>query len=166
MSSEGVLKHFLAAFVLALVGYGVFYTAIEHRRTRKGPWEVTFTNTPAGVPAVVIEQARLGISNVQLSFEAKAPPTAAFSGREARWVFREARPVPFEVPYGRCVFLDTTFLPGTVTLELFGHEIEMLPRVLVIDGQERQWQAGGTIRLGAVQPARRSAEETNAAKGR
>jgi hypothetical protein len=38
-------------------------------------------------------------------------------------------------------------LPGTVTLRLFGHEIELLPRVLIIDRKEHPWKAGDTIRL-------------------
>jgi len=55
--------------------------------------------------------------------------------------------VPYEVPFGTCVFMDTTFLPGTVTLRLYGHEIELLPRVLVIDQQEHPWISDSTITL-------------------
>jgi hypothetical protein len=43
--------------------------------------------------------------------------------------------------------MDTTFLPGTVTLQVFNHEIELLPRVLVIDGQEHPWLSESTITL-------------------
>jgi hypothetical protein len=39
------------------------------------------------------------------------------------------------------------YLPGTVTLELFGHEIELLPRVLIIDRKEHPWKSGTTISL-------------------
>ncbi len=43
--------------------------------------------------------------------------------------------------------MDTTFLPGTVTFELFGHEIELLPRALIIDRQEHAWQPNAAINL-------------------
>jgi hypothetical protein len=62
-------------------------------------------------------------------------------------VFREPKLVPYEVPFGQCVFMDTTFLPGTLTLQLFGHEIELLPRVLVVDRQEHPWRPATAITL-------------------
>ena len=55
--------------------------------------------------------------------------------------------MPYEVPFGNCVFMDTTFLPGTITFQLFGHEIELLPRVLVIDRQEHPWRPDTAIAL-------------------
>jgi hypothetical protein len=51
------------------------------------------------------------------------------------------------VPFGKFVFHDLMYLPGTVTLELFGHEIELLPRVLIIDRKEYPWKSGATISL-------------------
>lgn len=144
MQSERALKHFILALALALAGYVVFYTAIEHRRTRKGPWVVTFTTSPAGAPALWITQKHLGISNVTISFRTPVPvhdPVAATVG------FSNAQAVPYNLPLGRCVFMDTTFLPGTVTMQLFGHEIELLPRVLVIDRKEHAWNSSSRIEL-------------------
>src|SRR5262249_37506852 len=68
MRSDHPIKHFILAFVFALIGYAVCYHFIEHRRTRNGPWEVTFTNTPAGNPAMLINQPKLRIANVLLVF--------------------------------------------------------------------------------------------------
>jgi hypothetical protein len=48
--------------------------------------------------------------------------------------------------------MDTTFQPGTVTFQLFGHEIELLPRTLVLDRQEHGWQSGEIIALNAPPP--------------
>ena len=144
MKSEGPAKHFLLVFVLALVGYVVCYPLIEHRRTRNGPWRVTFATGAAGVPAIVINQPRLGITNVQISFAAETVPT---TNSPVSLAFGQPKPVPYEVPFGKCVFMDTTFLPGTVTFQLFGHEIELLPRVLVIDRQEHAWRPDMTIAL-------------------
>jgi hypothetical protein len=53
--------------------------------------------------------------------------------------------VPFDVPFGKCVFMDTTFLPGTLAFELFGHEIQLIPRVLTIDKQEQPWRSNVII---------------------
>ena len=38
-------------------------------------------------------------------------------------------------------------LPGTATFELFGHEIQLLPRVLIIDRREYPWRPNATITL-------------------
>jgi hypothetical protein len=43
--------------------------------------------------------------------------------------------------------MDTTFLPGTLTFELFSHEIELLPRALIIDRQDHPWQPDAMIIL-------------------
>jgi hypothetical protein len=144
MKPAGPAKHFILAFLLALVGYIIFYQLIEHRRTRNGPWRVTFSRSSADVPTIVIDQPRLAITNVQISFAGETLPA---TNSPVTLVFGQPRPVPYEVPFGKCVFMDTTFLPGTVTFQLFGHEIELLPRVLVIDRQEHSWRADTTIAL-------------------
>ena len=69
MNPNNPLRHFVAAFLIALLGYYVVYHAIEHRRTRKGPWVVTFRQAPDG-PSLVINQPTLHITNVQISFAA------------------------------------------------------------------------------------------------
>ena len=144
MKSENPVKHFALAFLIAILVYFVAYTFIVHRRNRKGPWEVTFTNGPAGAPGILINQPTLQISNVEIIFAGN--PATATNG-SSTLVFSQPRQVPYEVPFGRCIFMDTTFLPGTVTFQFFGHEIELLPRVLIIDHQEHPWQSESKMTL-------------------
>jgi len=144
MKPQGVLKHLLIAFLLALAGYILIYQSIEYRRTRKGPWQVTFTRTATGAPAIVINHPKLAITNVQIHFAGETRPRSTNSTTH---LFAQPQPVPYDLPFGKCVFLDTTFLPGTVTLQLFGHEIELLPRTLILDRQEHAWQTNSTITL-------------------
>src|SRR5437588_8707945 len=99
MKSESPLKHFLLAFLLALVCYALFYKAIEHRRTRKGPWEVTFAATN-GVPTLVIDQHKLAITNVQVRFPDQPAPSTNALGK---MILAQPQPVPFPVPFGQCV---------------------------------------------------------------
>lgn len=147
MKSDGPLKHFVLAFLLAVICYAFFYHGIEHRRTRKGPWEITFTKDTNGKPALLINEPKLAITNAQIAFgDGKIPESFA----PATLLFSQPKPVPFDVPFGKCVFIDTTFLPGTVTLDLFNHEIELRPRDLVIDRQEHPWLSESTITLHAV----------------
>ena len=140
---DNPLKHFLLAFALAIVLYAVSYSWIEHRRTLNGPWQITFTNDPASHPVLVLEQPALNLTNIQfVLLDARvtnlAPTTMSF-----------AKPhlVPYELPFGECVFMDTTFLPGTLTLRLFGHEIEFRPRRLLIDHDEHRWHSGERIEV-------------------
>ena len=166
MKKDNPAKHFIAAFLIAAVLYVIAYTWIEHRRTRKGPWEVTFADV--NPPEMIINQSWLGISNVAIIFPngkmaasenqtnqgSFAVTATKENGRasapSARTVltFAQARSVPYPVPFGTCAFMDTTFLPGTVSFtNLFGHEIELLPRVLIIDRQEHPWKSGERILL-------------------
>ncbi len=169
MKPDGVLRHIILAFALALIGYAAFYWGIEYRRTRQGPWQVTFTQSASGSPAIVIAQSRLGITNVQIVFSAESYTATNASGASAAeppqphnpqspvtpLAFGQARSVPYVVPFGECVFQDTTFLPGTVTFRLFGHEIELLPRVLIIDHREHTWEPNATINLPGAQQGQR-----------
>jgi hypothetical protein len=150
MKRDNPAKHFILAFLIALVVYAVFYQGIENRRTRKGPWQVTFTHSESGDPVLVIQQPALAISNVQVRFagEPVAPTNAAVT-----LAFSQPREVPYDVPFGKCIFMDTTFLPGTLTFLLFGHEIELLPRVMIIDHDEHAWKTGEAIVLNRSQPA-------------
>ena len=143
MTPDSLPKHLALAFLLALVAYAVFYSTIEHRRTRLGPWQVSFKTDGRGTPAIFINQPSLAITNQEIAFAGgHASSTGTVMLR-----FSEARPVPFDVPFGQCLFLDTMSLPGTVVLNLFGHQLQLLPRALTIDGTERSWRSGETIAL-------------------
>jgi hypothetical protein len=149
MKRDNPAKHFILAFVIALLGYALVYHFIENRRTRKGPWQVAFTNSPAGEPAILIDQPALSISNVQIQF----PGRAIGSGQSVitnQFLFNQPKPVPYDLPFGKCVFMDTTFQPGTLTFQFFGHEIELLPRVLVLDREEHPWKSGEVITLNGL----------------
>ena len=139
---DHILKHAAIAFVIALVGYIGFYSCDAHLRTRKGPWIVDYSSTN-GEPLLVINQPALGIQNVRVWLQGESP-TNAPGGVS---VVRFESPQRLAVPYGRVRFHDLTYLPGTVTLDLYGHEIEMLPRTLVLNTKEVPWQSGATFVL-------------------
>jgi len=153
------MKHFIMAFVLAVICYAFFYKNIEHRRTRKGPWKVAFAKSPEGWPQLVIDQPKLAITNVEINF----PEQVAGSADKLDTIlFNQPQAVPYDVPFGKCVFMDTTFLPGTVTFMIYGHEIELLPRVLMIDHQERPWLPSNSITLHPIADGQNHEPSTNA----
>ena len=141
MKRERLIQHLAVAFAAALVVYGIAFGVIDFLRTRKGGWEVGFQTDPSGVPALTVSQPWLGITNV----------TFRFPGRHSTQTNLQ-RTIVFDqpttnVPFGRVVYLDTTFLPGSVVFDMFGHEIQLLPRVLLVDRHETPWQSGTTIHL-------------------
>ncbi len=144
MKSDNPVRHFALAFLIAMIVYFVAYNAIEHRRNRKGPWQVAFTNSPAGEPSILIHQPALLLTNVVIVFTGKLE---RITNNSSELEFSRPRPVPYAVPFGKCLFMDTTFLPGTLTFRLLGHEIELLPRVLIIDHREYPWQSNTNIQL-------------------
>ena len=93
---------------------------------------------------VLINQPKVGVTNVQLVFSGGQLPASHTPGT---MVFDKPREVPFDVPFGKCIFMDATFLPGTLTFRFFGHEIELLPRVLIIDHQEHPWRTDEVVKL-------------------
>ena len=155
MKTSGLLRQLGVAFTVALAAYVGLFCGIEGCRARRGPWQVTFTNSVAGAPMLAVNQPKLGITNVHLLFAG----VSASTNPSVTLKFAQARPVPFDVPFGKCVFLDTLSLPGTVVLDLFGHEVQLLPRVLVIDRVEQAWRSASTL----IVPARDRATETRTA---
>lgn len=161
MKRDGILGRAVLVFGIAVLVYVVAYNAIERRRDAKGPWQVTFAQ-PEGSPAsITINQPALGITNVQILLVASTnapdeggePSSSKTSLREpVTLTFRQARKTPFDVPFGKCVFLDTVFLPGTVVLEIFRHQIQLLPRMLTVDGAEHAWQSESKITLSERNP--------------
>jgi hypothetical protein len=130
---DNILKHAAIAFVAALVVYVGFYSCDAHLRTRKGPWVVEFTQTTNQEPLLVISQEGLGIKNVRVVLEGDTVTNAA-------GVLRFEHPARLGTPYGRVRFHDLTYLPGTITLDVYGHEIELLPRTLFLNTKEVPWR--------------------------
>ena len=141
--SPAAWKHFTAAFAIALVGYIVVFNWIEHRRVESGPWEVTFRNA-TGQLELTIQQSSLAIRDVKIVITDARPDTNLM--QTVRFV--AGKKVPFDVPFGRCVFLDPLFLPGKAVLEIAGHEIQIMPRVLIADGTEHPWAETRNLSLG------------------
>src|SRR5579864_2651116 len=143
MKSDNLLRHIIVPLVIAVLVYFVFYPAIEHRRTMKGPWRVTFTmDASSHQPALLINQPTLGITNIEIIFDHEILATN-FPGKEL--TFAQPQPVPYDVPFGKCIFMDTTFLPGTLVFQAFGHEVQLLPRTLLIDQKDQGWRSGTTL---------------------
>jgi hypothetical protein len=129
---DNILKHAAFAFVIALVGYVIFYSCDAHLRTRKGPWIVEFQSNTNGEPLLVINQPQLDIHGVRILLQGE-------KATNAPGVVRFESPAQLHPPYGRVRFHDLTYLPGTITLDLYGHEIEMLPRALFLNTKEMSW---------------------------
>lgn len=140
MRSDGLLKHLALCLLIAVVFYVAAFAWIQHRRTAKGPWEVSFRTDAAGTPSLLILQTNLNVSQT-LRF-----PGRALAPANLCRTIGFARP-PAALPFGELIFQDPTFLPGTVTLRLFDHQIELLPRVLAIDQKEYPWRAGSQIEV-------------------
>jgi hypothetical protein len=130
---NNILKHAALAFVLALLGYIFFYACDARLRTRHGAWLVEFQVTTNQEPLLIINEPKLGIRNVGILFKGESTTNAGY-------VKRFDKPTNMKVPYGRVRFHDLTYLPGTITMDLFGHEIEMLPRTLFINTKEVPWR--------------------------
>jgi len=110
------------------------------------PWTVGFAVDATGQATLWISQKSLGLGPIEIRF---AKPVTNPPCARTEMTFKEARPVPFDTPAGQCLFQDTTFLPGTVALEVAGVPVQMLPRVLTIGTNEFPWQPARSL---AVQP--------------
>ena len=144
MNSGGIAKHLFLAFSAALALYVVGYSLDAHLRTHKGPWAVSFAASTNGTPTLTLTQEKLGVTNLKITFPGE------------HVVLTNATLVRFDapakaVPFGECIFDDLMYLPGTVTLQVFGHEIELLPRTLIVNKQERPWKSDVTIELTAAE---------------
>ena len=140
--SATLWKQVLFVFIITLLSYVVVFNWIEYRRRKNGPWQVTFTEE-AGVPAMVVNQPALGLANITLIFSGEPLQT----NLPQTITFEHGRPAPFDLPFGKCIFIDAVFLPGTASCEVFNHEIQLLPRALTIDRIERPWQSSEKILL-------------------
>jgi hypothetical protein len=140
MRSDGLLKHLAICLVIAVVFYVAAFGWIQHRRTAKGPWVADFRADAAGAPALLISQTNLNISETIVF----AGQTIHLENFSRTIIFDQAPP---DLPFGELIYQDPTFLPGTVTMRLFGHVVELLPRVLTVDKKEYPWQSGATIEV-------------------
>jgi hypothetical protein len=138
--SDRLRRHLLVAFVLALAFYVAVFSWIEHLRVVKGPWEIAFFSDASGRPSLQISQPRLGISE-KLIF----PDDQVERPNLSEWI-KFSGPAT-NLPFGEILMQDALYLPGSVTMRLFGRQIEVLPRTLIIDKNERAWQTGAEIVL-------------------
>src|SRR5256885_1910294 len=131
----------LITFAVVLLFYITAFTWLQHRQTRTGPWEATFVTDAIGNPSITIYQPKLNIAEVKLVFRGeKGEPT------NLSQTVRFDR-VDAVVPFGSVIFHDLMFLPGTVTMDLFGHEVELLPRTLIVNKKEVPWKSNTAIEL-------------------
>lgn len=134
-------RFFVIPLVLTVLGYVAFWSCDAHLRQRRGPWRVEFDRVPTGFPVLRIQQPALGLTNVAILFGGEGTPA---TNLPATVIFDVPRRM---APFGTNVFEDITYLPGNVTLHCFGHEVQLLPRTLVINRRERPWESGTTITL-------------------
>lgn len=145
-------KPFVPVFLVVLALYLGIYYGLEFVRHRKGPWKLEFSGSSRGEPVVQIQQSTLNLTNVTLIFHGEEATNRlswqTFSGSAAIYKIKVSfGEVKQPVPFGRLLYQDLTFLPGVLTFDFYGHEIEILPRVLVVNKREFPWQSGTTIDL-------------------
>jgi len=136
----------MGAGMMALGLYIGGFALNEHLRLRRGPWEVTFRSSPHGDAQIHIQQPGLGIGPVDITFVGEA-----YTNDDVTIRFDVPRQ---PVPVGRVKYDELTYLPGVVTLDLFGHEIELLPRTLYVNRRARNWSSATNI---VLQPSDRPA---------
>ena len=135
-------------------------------RQRGGPWVMIQDRAADGTPVVRIEHHKLliladassrppaipGVRRDPIELLAAGGVTFTFPGEHAPDRFTNAplltifkTPNTNALPFGPVEFVDTTFLPGTIAVNIFGHLLEAVPRTLYLDGREIPWVAGTNI---------------------
>lgn len=139
MKSDAFPRSLLLAGVAIMALYFVVFYGIEGCRHAKGPWEVTFTTNELG-PVALVKQPRLDLS-ATIKFPGETgrttnlPQTVRFN--------RPKQPVPF----GDVIYEDLMQLPGIVTFDFFGHEIELSPRTLIVNKRQVPWTPPPSLEL-------------------
>jgi hypothetical protein len=141
MKSGFSARSIILLFVVVLGLYLLVYNGIEYSRHRKGAWEVIFLTDAQGNPSIAVYQPRLNISSVEVVFLGEKIPQTNLSQRVL--FDRPKKPVPF----GKVIYEDLTFLPGVVTFDFFGHELELLPRVMIVNKREVPWKSEMVVEL-------------------
>lgn len=145
MQSRITLKSVALCFVIVLGLYLAVFYGLEYSNHRKGPWEVAFLSDGTGNPSIVVYQPKLNISTVEIIFTGEKISQTNLSQRVA--FDRPVASLPFKMPFGEVIYEDLRTLPGVVTFNLLGHEIELLPRVLTVNKQEIPWKSERIIEL-------------------
>lgn len=143
ITETGAWRIFVIPALLALIGYIGFYACDSRLRSRQGPWEVTFATNSSGTPLLRISQPGLGITGVEVEFQEAVltnpapalPATVRFDAPNRG------------VPFGRTAFDDLMYLPGTVVLHCFGHEVQLVPRRLYLNRQGAPWESAARYEL-------------------
>jgi hypothetical protein len=131
----------LVWFFVVLGAYLLVFYGFEHWRHQRGGWEVDFVTDSRGRPSIIVYQPRLNISSVEILFGDENTLSTNLSKR-----ITFDRPLN-KVLFGRVLYEDLTVLPGVVTFDFFGHEIELLPRTLIVNKKEIPWKSESVIEL-------------------
>jgi hypothetical protein len=140
-------KHLLIGFALALTLYAVIFMGDQWIRKRRGAWEVRFSTNEMGEAMIIVNQPALHITNVQILLRGES--LSNINSKELLFSVPQQT-----IPFGKIKFEDLTYLPGSVALDLFGHEIELLPRTLYLNKLEHPWVSNTNIVLTAEQKLR------------
>lgn len=130
-------------FVGTIAVYFLAFRWIESTRHREGPWELAFVGNTNSAPSVIIQQSKLGIQKMEIRFDGATWNAPGGSNSILVRLEKPNQPLPF----GNRISEDLTFLPGVLTFVAFNHEIEIAPRVLVLDRVEYPWTTSSPIVL-------------------
>jgi hypothetical protein len=138
MNRDSLPRTAALVLVISAAFYFAAFQGVEYWRTRKGPWEATFSAGADGRPCLAVSQPFFKLEAVILLFPDESVPVTNLPQ-----TIRFDRPLQ-TVPWGTVVYQDPTSYPGVVTLNLFGHEVEFMPRVLSLNRRAIAWQSHST----------------------
>lgn len=164
---DDILMFAAKTAIIAVILYIAIYSFDQWKRKKDGPWSVRFQADSNGTPTMVIDWEVRGYRNCTLVFPGETLP-AGFANVQTNFV--DPVHLPQAVPFGQWFYADLTYLPGTVTFNLFAedantpgkgrrHEIELLPRVLVVNRKEYRWK--NNLRIEVQPEAKKDWRETD-----
>lgn len=131
-------------FGVVLILYGVVFQGIEYWRHKEGPWVVDFLADARGQPSLLVQEKRLGIANLRITFAEETAPQSALTNLPQRVIFD----APLKaIPFGKRLHEDLTALPGVETFDMFGHFVELAPKVLTLNQERRPWLSNTNLVL-------------------
>lgn len=144
MKPDFTARSFLLWFGVVLLLYLGFFHGIERWRRQQGPWVVEFLADHQGQPCLAISQEKLHIRQLRITLAGETVPGPVQTSLPRRVVFDQPRrPLPF----GKRLHEDLTSLPGVVTLDLFGHFVELAPKVMTLNRERQPWPVETNLTL-------------------